>query len=350
MKLSIYGLTYLELESWCAAHGFKAYHAKNTFRWLYKQRVTSFAQMSDLSLNLRQAYADAFTISQLVEKERQVAHDGTRKYLLELEDGSLVETVMMVQPYGYSVCVSSQIGCNMGCAFCASGLIKKTRDVRADEIVRQLLHVQFDLDRDAARVSHMVVMGIGEPFDNYDHVLNAIKIINHDLGLAIGSRHMTISTCGIPSKIRQFAKETLQVNLAVSLHAPNDALRSSLMPINRAYPLAELMQAMREYYASSNRKVTYEYILLKDVNDSVQHAKALALLIKGQHAYVNLIPYNKVAEQPFEQVSPQQAHRFFETLRKLGVTATLRMEHGADIDAACGQLRSKKMKEKTHES
>lgn len=349
MKPSIYALTYLELETWCVNQGFKAYHAKNTFRWLYKKRVTSFTQMSDLSIPLRQAYTDAFTLSLLVERERQVAKDGTRKYLLELEDGSLVETVMMAQPYGFSVCISSQIGCNMGCAFCASGLIKKTRNVRADEMVRQLLHVQLDLDKEDQRVSHMVVMGIGEPFDNYDHVMNAIKIINHDLGLAIGSRHMTISTCGIPSGIRKFAHEPFQVNLAVSLHAPNDALRSQLMPINRAYPLAALMQAMREYYELSNRKVTYEYILLKDVNDSIHHAKELAQLIKGQHAYVNLIPYNKVEEQPFEQVSAQQAHRFFETLRKLGITATLRMEHGADIDAACGQLRSKKMKGCTYE-
>lgn len=344
MKPSIYSLTYQELETWCVDHGFKAFHAKNTYRWLYKKRVVSFEAMSDLSLSLRQALSDAFDLSGLKQIDRQHSQDGTRKYLLQLDDESLVETVMMAQPYGYSVCISSQIGCNMGCAFCASGLIKKTRNVRVDEMVRQLMHVQFDLDAEDKRVSHMVVMGIGEPFDNYDHVMNFIRIINHDHGLAIGSRHMTVSTCGIPQGIRKFAHEPFQVNLAISLHAPNDELRSSIMPINRAYPLADLMSAMKDYYALSNRKVTYEYILLKDVNDSVAHAQQLAALIRGQHAYVNLIPYNKVEEQPFEQVSAKQAQRFFETLRKLGITATLRMEHGADIDAACGQLRSKKMK------
>jgi 23S rRNA (adenine2503-C2)-methyltransferase len=344
MKPSIYGLTYLELETWCLTHGFKAYHAKNTFRWLYQKRVSSFDMMSDLSLALRQAYDEHFHMEGLVEIDKQVSSDGTRKYLLQLDDQSMVETVLMVQPYGYSVCISSQIGCNMGCAFCASGLIKKSRDVRADEMVRQLMHVQKDLDHDEKRVSHMVVMGIGEPFDNYDHVMNTIRILNHDLGLAIGSRHMTVSTCGIPQGIRKFANEPFQVNLAISLHAPNDELRSSIMPINRAYPLKELMSAMNDYFKVSNRKVTYEYILLKDVNDSVAHAKELAALIRGQHVYVNLIPYNKVEEQPFEQVSSKQAQLFFETLRKSGITATLRMEHGADIDAACGQLRSKKLK------
>lgn len=344
MKPSIYSLTYPQLETWCIDHGFKAFHAKNTYRWLYQKRVNSFDLMSDLSLSLREALASAFEFKGLIEIEKQVSSDGTRKYLLQLEDLSLVETVLMVQPYGYSVCISSQIGCNMGCAFCASGLIKKSRDVRSDEMVRQLLHVQKDLDQDELRVSHMVVMGIGEPFDNYDHVMNTIRILNHDLGLAIGSRHMTVSTCGIPAGIRKFALEPFQVNLAISLHAPNDELRSSIMPINRAFPLKELMNAMEYYFKHSNRKVTYEYILLKDVNDSVAYAKELAALIRGQHVYVNLIPYNKVEEQPFEQVTPQQAQRFFETLKKAGITATLRMEHGADIDAACGQLRSKKLK------
>lgn len=344
MKQSIYGFTYPQLETWFISHGFKAYHAKNTFRWLYQKRVTSFEMMSDLSIVLRQTLRDHFDMNPLIQLERQVSKDGTRKYLLQLDDESIVETVLMIQPYGHSVCVSSQIGCNMGCAFCASGLIKKSRNVRADEMVRQLLHVQMDLDQEEQRVSHMVVMGIGEPFDNYDHVMDYIRILNHDLGLAIGSRHMTVSTCGIPEGIRKFAKEPFQVNLAISLHAPNDELRSSIMPINRAYPLKALMSAMNDYFQQSNRKVTYEYILLKDVNDTVAHAKELAALIKGQHVYVNLIPYNKVDEQPFEQVTPMQAQRFFETLRKAGVTATLRMEHGADIDAACGQLRSKKLK------
>jgi len=344
MKQSIYGLTYSQLETWCLSHGFKVYHAKNTYCWLYQKRVASFELMSDLSLALRQAYMEYFHMNPLEQLERQVSSDGTRKYLLQLDDESIVETVLMIQSYGNSVCVSSQIGCNMGCAFCASGLIKKSRNVTADEMVRQLLHVQRDLDQEGLRVSHMVVMGIGEPFDNYDHVMNYIRILNHDLGLAIGSRHMTVSTCGIPEGIRKFAKEPFQVNLAISLHAPNDELRSSIMPINRVFPLKALMGAMNEYFHLSKRKVTYEYILLKDVNDSISHAKELAALIKGQHVYVNLIPYNKVEEQPFEQVTPRQAQRFYETLRKAGITATLRMEHGADIDAACGQLRSKKLK------
>jgi 23S rRNA (adenine2503-C2)-methyltransferase len=219
--------------------------------------------------------------------------------------------------------------------------MKKNRDLSAGEMVSQVLYVQRELDPQQERVSHVVVMGTGEPFDNYNNVMNFLSILNHDLGLAIGARHLTVSTCGIVPMIRKFASEQVQYNLAISLHAPNDELRSKLMPINQAYPLKELFDALKDYSETNNRRITFEYILLKDVNDQDMHARQLSHLIKGMNAYVNLIPYNVVDEHGYKAVDFVSAMRFYDKLMKLGVKCTLRQEHGGDIDAACGQLRAK---------
>jgi len=342
---TLYDFTYPQLVEWLESQQIKKFRAKQLFTWLYKKRVNDVEEMSDLSKEFREMLSQTFSMQSIQLKEKHVAADQTTKYLFELEDGLLVETVLMHHDYGKSVCVSSQIGCNMGCKFCASGLLKKQRNLTAGEMVQQVLFVQKQLDHDDERVSSIVVMGIGEPFDNYDHVLNFLKTINSDQGLAIGSRKLTISTCGIVEGILKLANEPLQINLAISLHAPNDALRSMLMPINQAHPIKELMEALMTYYDETNRRITYEYILLDGVNDQLEHANELADLIHGQNAYVNLIPYNPVDEQPFDRTSFKVALKFYDQLKKRGIQVTLRQEHGVDIDAACGQLRSKRLKE-----
>ena len=243
--------------------------------------------------------------------------------------------------YGDSLCVTSQVGCNMGCSFCASGLLKKQRDLTAGEIVGEVMFVQKQLDKEGRRVDNIVVMGTGEPFDNYTNVMNFCSIVNSDLGLAIGSRHITISTCGIVPKIREFAQGHYQYNLAISLHVPTNELRRKLMPIAKAYPLDELMQALREYSEDNHRRLTFEYILLHGVNDSDEMAITLANLVRGMNAYINLIPYNQVDENGYIGVDDKKALHFYDILMKHGVKATLRQKHGDDIDAACGQLRAK---------
>ena len=300
--------------------------------------------MSDLSKKLIGQLKEDFYISDLKIRDKQVSKDGTKKFLFELEDGALVESVLMIFEYGFSACVSSQVGCNMGCAFCASGLLKKQRDLKAEEIVSQALMIQRELDNEGNRLGNIVVMGTGEPFDNYDNVMKAMSIINDPYGLEIGARHISISTCGLVPGIERFAKENLQYNLAISLHAPDDELRSSLMPVNKAYPLAELMKALKNYASLNNRRLTFEYLLLKGVNDSEKQVKQLKELLKGLNAYINLIPYNKVSEKDFETSSEENALRFYDLLKKNGIAVTLRQKKGDDIDAACGQLRANKLK------
>ena len=243
--------------------------------------------------------------------------------------------------FGKSLCITSQVGCNMGCTFCASGLLKKQRNLTAGEMVDEVLYVQKELDSRGERVDNIVIMGTGEPFDNYDNVINFCAIVNSDHGLAIGARHITISTCGIVPRIDDFAAGHYQYNLAISLHAPNDELRSRLMPVNRACPLAELMAALKRYSVDNHRRLTFEYILLDGVNDSDETAIELADLVRGMNAYVNLIPYNQVDENGYLSVNEKKALHFYDVLMKHGVKATLRSRHGDDIDAACGQLRAK---------
>ena len=341
---SIYDLSLKDLEEYLLSKDLKPFHAKQIFRWLYDKRVTDFALMSDISKKMIDQLKEDFVIESLKVRDLQISKDGTKKFLFEMSDGALVESVLMIFDYGYSACVTSQVGCNMGCTFCASGLLKKQRDLSAGEIVSQALMIQNELDKDDKRLGNIVVMGTGEPFDNYDNVMKALSIINDPFGLMIGSRHISISTCGVVPGILRFAQENLQYNLAISLHAPNDELRSRLMPINRAYPLKELFAALDVYSGSSNRRLTFEYLLLKDINDSKKEADEIKELLKGRNAYINLIPYNKVNEKDFETSSDENALRFYDLLKKNNVAVTLRQKKGDDIDAACGQLRANKLK------
>ena len=326
MKPSIYSLTRQEMIEWAEAQGEKKFRAAQIWEWLYRKRVQSFEEMTNLSKDLIAKLNDQFVVNPLKQRIVQESADGTVKYLFELPDGMLIETVLMRQHYGLSVCVTTQVGCNIGCTFCASGLIKKQRDLNNGEIVAQIMLVQkyFDERGQNERVSHIVVMGIGEPFDNYDNVLKFVRTVNDDKGLAIGARHITVSTSGLAHKIRDFANEGVQVNLAVSLHAPNNDLRTSIMRINRSFP-----------------------IMLNEVNDGVEQAKELAELLKNikKLSYVNLIPYNPVSEHDQYSRSPKErVMAFYDTLKKNGVNCVVRQEHGTDIDAACGQLRSNTMK------
>ncbi len=341
---SLYDFTYEQMRDLAESFGWKKFRGHQIFQWLYRERVTDFNAMTNLSKDTREILKAHYSIDPLRLVRKQVSHDGTTKFLFATEDGSLLESVMMVFDYGKSVCVSSQVGCNMGCAFCASGLTKKKRDLTSGEMVAQVLKIQRELDKTNDRLSHIVVMGTGEPFDNYENLMTFLETVNHDRGLGIGSRHITVSTCGIVPRIYDFSKAHTQYNLAISLHAPNQALRQELMPVSKAYPLDELMEAIRFYGQENNRRLTFEYILLKGVNDQPEHARQLAKLLKGLNAYVNLIPYNSVDEKQFKSVKHDEAMVFYDLLMKNHVRATIRKEHGQDIDAACGQLRINELK------
>ncbi len=335
--MNSYDLTLEQWQQHLTGINEKPFHARQIFRWLYQKDATSFDMMSDLSLALREKLAGNFDFFLPAIAQKQTAKDGTRKYLLEMADGSRAETVLMTMPYGHSVCVSSQVGCNMGCKFCASGLLKKQRNLTAGEMMGQVMVIARELKAD--RVSHVVVMGTGEPFDNYDEVNRFIHILNSPYGLAIGARHITVSTCGLIDGIKRYAENDLQTNLAISLHAADDETRSQIMPVNQAYGLSALRAAIQDYIAKTNRRVTLEYILLKDVNDSLADARKLAHYIGHLNVYVNLIPYNPVSGSGFKK--SQNIKAFHEELLRLKVPVTLRKEHGSDIDAACGQLRAR---------
>lgn len=352
-KPSIYGLTLEQLKEWLIAHDQKPSRALQVWDFLYRKRVTDFSEMKDVNPSFVQLLADHFKIQTLSQHIKQEASDGTVKFLFRLQDGSLIETVMMRHKYGISVCVTTQVGCNIGCSFCASGILAKSRDLTAGEIVEQIMNVQLHLDAlgEGEVVSHIVVMGIGEPFDNFINLVDFLSIVMSHKGLAIAGRKITVSTSGIVNKIYEFTDAAIPVNLAISLHAPNNDLRTRIMKINRAMPIEKLMASLEYYLEKTNRRITIEYILLKDVNDHIEEAKQLAELfvnIKNK-LYVNLIPYNPVDEHSQYQRSEQQSVLdFYDTLKKNGVNCKIRQEHGTDIDAACGQLRSKQLKkEKT---
>lgn len=345
--VSIYNYTLEQMIDEFIAIGEKKFRATQVFEWIYRKNVYDFNEMNNLSLDLRNKLSNIYSTNLLKIVEKQESRDGTIKYLFELEDGGLVESVLMIHDYGRSLCVTSQLGCNMGCKFCASGLLKKQRNLTAAEMVLQVLTVNQDTGNN---VSHVVVMGTGEPFDNYDNVMNFIRVINHAKGLAIGARHLTISTCGLVDKIEMYAHEGIQTNLAISLHAPNDDIRDTIMPINKAYPMDKLREAIKYYIAKTNRRVTLEYILLRGVNDQVVHARQLAHYIRGLNVYVNLIPYNAVDEHGYQQSSIADVEAFKNELLRLKINCTLRKEHGRDIDGACGQLRAKKVGESSCKS
>lgn len=313
-----------------------AYKAKQVFDWIYKKRVFDFDLMTNLSKDTREKLKSNLDVSLLTLEKLQTSVDAN-KYLFKLSDGNLIEAVLMRHDYGNSVCVSSQVGCNMGCSFCESGRLKKVRDLMPGEIVRQILMIEDDIKE---RISSVVVMGIGEPFDNYQNIMDFVRIINDPLGLAIGARHITVSTSGIIPKIIEYAKEDIQTNLAVSLHAPNNELRTKIMKINRAYPLEDLMEAIKEYNKITKRRVTIEYILLAGVNDHEKEASELVELLKGLNVYVNLIPYNETSHIEYKKSDNDIVMRFYDQLKRGGINVTVRRRFGSSIDAACGQLRA----------
>lgn len=333
---NIYGMTYKNLEEYFLNMGEKKFKATQVFEWLYEKRVTSFDDMSNIKKSVIEKLKEDFTMEPLrvidVRKDTDVA-----KYLFELSDGEKIEAVLMNHDYGNSLCVSTEVGCNMGCKFCESGRLKRRRVLETYEMVLQILMIEEEFKE---RISHVVLMGIGEPFDNYDNVMNFIDIINHAKGIAIGARHITISTCGIIPKIKEFMKENRQVNLAISLHAPNDKLRNELMPINKAYPLKELIPVLKKYVELTHRRLTFEYIMLKGINDTKECALELSHLLKGINGYVNLIPYNETSHIEYEKSSKDQILLFYDILKKNNIGVTIRREFGRNVLAACGQLRS----------
>ena len=336
--MSIYDLTIDELTEYFLKIGEKKYYATELFSWLYNKRITSFSEATNIKKETREKLSKDFTISNIeivtVEKAKDV-----RKYLFKLRDGEHIEAVIMNHDYGNSLCISSQVGCNMGCKFCESGRRKKVRNLTTGEMVEQILKVENESN---LRISHVVIMGIGEPFDNYDNICNFIRIINHPKGLNIGARHITISTCGLVPKILEFSEFPYQVNLAISLHAPNDKIRGEIMPIAKAYPLKDLINAIKIYLEKTNRRVTFEYIMLAGINDSKENALELVHLLKGINCYVNLIPYNETEALQYKRSNPLTIAKFYDILKKNNITVTIRREFGGTISAACGQLRSKK--------
>ncbi|MFF2500096.1 23S rRNA (adenine(2503)-C(2))-methyltransferase RlmN [Peribacillus sp. NPDC058075] len=348
-KESIYGLTFEQLTAWLSDHGHKKFRASQVWEWLYRTRVTNFSEMTDVNKECIKLLEEHFVIQTLTEHVKQESADGTIKFLFKLQDGNLIETVMMRHKYGISVCVTTQVGCNIGCSFCASGLLAKSRDLSSGEIVEQIMNVQLHLDKleQGDIVSHVVVMGIGEPFDNFENMIDFLKVLMDHKGLAIAARRITVSTSGLANKIYEFTDTQLQVNLAISLHAPNNELRTRIMKINRAIPIEKLMKSLDYYLEKTNRRITIEYILLKDVNDHQEEAEQLADLLedKKHRLYVNLIPYNPVDEHSqYQRSEKESVLSFYDTLKKRGVNCKIRQEHGTDIDAACGQLRSKQIK------
>ena len=336
--MNIYNLTIEEIEEYFLSIGSKKFHAKQLFSWLYEKRIKSFEEITDIKKEVLERISKDYKFDKLKIVDIQEDVD-VCKYLFELSDMEHVEAVLMKHDYGNSICVSSQVGCNMGCRFCESGRRKKVRNLETYEMVLQILMIEKELGE---RISHVVVMGIGEPFDNYDNLINFFKIINHPKGLAIGARHITVSTCGIVPKIEEFSDFPLQVNLAISLHAPNDEIRNKIMPINKVYPLKKLIPALKKYLDKTNRRVTFEYILLSGINDSNECALELAELVKGINCYINLIPYNETNNLNFKRSSTIQIMRFYDILKKNKINVTIRREFGSKISAACGQLRSKK--------
>lgn len=338
---NIYNYSLEDLQNYFEEIGESKFRAGQVFDWLYIKRVKSFDLMTNLKKDLIKYLKENFSMGELKIIKKQEDVD-VKKYLFELFDGKLIEAVLMKHDYGNSLCVSSQVGCNMGCSFCESGRLKKKRNLYAYELVMQVLKVEEDIKM---RISHVVLMGIGEPFDNYDNVMKFINIINDPKGINIGIRHITVSTCGVVPKIREFAKEKLGVNLAISLHAPTDEIRNKIMPINKAYKINDIMDAVKDYIKETNRRVTFEYILLKDINDSKDCACELASKLKNLNCYVNLIPYNETSNIGFKASSKVTIDEFYDILKMQGINVTIRREFGRKVSAACGQLRSERINE-----
>lgn len=334
---NIFGLTYNNLENYFLSINEKKYRATQLYDYLYKKRMYNVNNMTNLSKIIREKLLNDFDFSFIKIVNKQEDTD-VKKYLFKLSDGNTIESVLMYHNYGISLCVSSQVGCNMGCKFCESGRLKKVRNLKSYEIVEQLLLIEQDIKQ---RITHVVVMGIGEPFDNYDNVMDFIRIITSNKGIDLGIRHITVSTCGVIPGIEKFMNDFDQVNLAISLHAPNNEIRNKIMPINKVYKLEQLINTIKKYIEKTNRRVTFEYIMLENVNDSQTCAKELANLLKNMNCYVNLIPYNETENIEFKRSKKMQILTFYDILKKSGINVTIRKEFGSKVDAACGQLRAK---------
>lgn len=340
MKKDIKSLSLDEILTWIKANELPAYRAKQIYEWLHKYGVADFSEMSNISKDLRNSLSNEFYISVCSVKDKFVsAVDGTVKYLFQLNDGEFVESVIMKYKYGYTICVSSQVGCKMGCRFCASTLAGFKRNLTAGEIESQIHTAQKDLD---IRISHIVLMGIGEPLDNFEQVIRFISNVNHENGLHISARNITLSTCGIVPGIQKLMDLDLQITLTISLHAPNDRIRSQIMPVNDKWHINEIVSMCKKYTAKTSRRVSFEYTLIKDVNDDEQCAEELSALLKGMLCHLNLIPVNNVEERKNIRSSDQAIRKFLRILQKNGINATIRRTLGSDINASCGQLRRKK--------
>lgn len=334
--MNIYNYTRSDLEDYFTNIGDKKFRAIQIYDWIYKKKIKNFSEMNNISKDIITHMEENFTINSLKILMKQEDKD-VSKYLFELNDNEKIEAVLMKHNYGLSLCISTQVGCNMGCSFCESGKMKKARNLEVHEMINQILTIENDIND---RISHVVLMGIGEPFDNYDNVISFVKILIDEKGLDKAVRHITVSTCGVIPKIKELTKSGLSINLAISLHAPNDKLRTELMPINKAYNLKELMSALNEYIKVTKRRLTYEYIMLEGINDTKECALELSKLIKGQMAYVNLIPYNETSSD-FKRSKKVKILEFYDILKKNNIAVTIRKEFGSNVDAACGQLRSK---------
>lgn len=340
-RKDIKSMTLEEVTEEMTALGEKSFRAKQLYDWIHVKLAECFDDMSSLSRELRQKLEDNYSLTRLrVVEERVSQTDGTRKYLFGLEDGNIIESVWMQYHHGNSVCISSQVGCRMGCRFCASTLDGLTRNLRASEMLDQIYRIQA---LTGERVSNVVVMGSGEPFDNYENVIRFLHLISHEKGLNISQRNLTVSTCGIVPGIRRFAEEGLSVTLALSLHAPNDEVRKTLMPVANSYHLEDVLEACRYYYETTGRRLTFEYSLVQGVNDNLDEARALARLIRDQHGHVNLIPVNPIKERDYVQSGQKAIAAFKNLLEKSGINVTVRREMGRDIGGACGQLRKSYM-------
>ena len=343
-KQSIFSLTYEELLDFITKANLKPYLARQIFSWIYKKHVYDFDLMTNVSKKNIEFLKQHFYFNHLTIDKCLISDDETTKFLFKLKDGNKIESIIMKFDYDYSLCVTTQVGCNMGCKFCASGQLKKIRNLTADEIVLQVVTANdYLLKQKNKKIRNIVVMGIGEPLDNYENLKSFLNIVRNDYGIGIGSRKITVSTCGLINKFPDFVKDFSQVGLAISLHAPNDEIRNSIMPINNAYNISKLIDAAKDVIKKTNRRITFEYIMIKGINDGIEHANQLGRLLKNLLCYVNLIPYNEVDNTIFKRSN--NIKPFINELKKYNLIVTVRQEKGNKINGACGQLRAQEIKD-----
>ncbi len=340
MKENIKNYNLEEIKEVLKELGEKPYRAEQIFKWIMQENVTSFDEMTNISIELRNKLKEKFDLHVFKILQKQVSKDGTKKYLFDVLDGNAIESVLMEYKHGFTICVSSQIGCKMGCKFCASTGVKFSRNLTAGEIVEQLLAIQRD---ENIKISNLVFMGIGEPLDNYDNVMQAIAILNNPKGINMGARHISISTSGLVPRIYELADKNIQCTLSISLHSASNEKRSQMMPVNNVYNIEELMKACKYYTEKTNKRISFEYALAKESNDNLADAKELVKLLKGMLCHVNLIPINKIENGKYSKSTNENILKFRDYLNEKGIVATIRRELGSDIDAACGQLRKKEV-------